>query len=79
MTAVSMDVDELRAPFRSLVWYLVLVVVLTGAAVLAIALWLSMKLAAPTIDPETVMHLVEHARVPRMEDAGVPLVDRRAR
>ena len=79
MTAVSMDVDELRAPFRSLVWYLLLVVVLTGAAVLAIALWLSVKLAAPTIDPETVMHLVEHARVPRMEDAGVPLIDRRAR
>ena len=69
MTAVSMDVDELRAPFQSLVWYLVLVVVLTGAAVLAIALWLSLTLAAPTIDPETVMHLVEHARIPRMGDA----------
>lgn len=68
MTAVSMDVDELRAPFRSLVWYLVLVVVLTGVAVLAIALWLSLKLAAPTLDPETVIQLVEHARAPRMEE-----------
>jgi hypothetical protein len=69
LMAVSMDVDELAAPFQSLVWYLVIVVVLTGLAVLAIALWLSLRLAAPTIDPAYDMHLVEHAAIPRMEES----------
>lgn len=66
MMALSLDVAELHAPFRSLVWYLVLVAALTGLAVLAIALWLSLRLAAPPIDPAYDMHLVEHARVSRM-------------
>jgi hypothetical protein len=69
LTALSMDVDELRAPFRSLVWYLALLLGLTALAVLAIALWLSLRLAAPMIDPDTDMHLVEHARVPPIDDA----------
>jgi hypothetical protein len=69
LMAVSMDVDELTAPFQSLVWYLVLVVGLTGLAVLAIAVWFSLRLASPPIDPAYDMHLVEHARIPRMEDA----------
>jgi hypothetical protein len=67
--AVSMDAVELNAPFRSLVSYLVLVMALTALAVLAIALWLSLRLASPPIDPAYDMHLVEHARIPRMEDA----------
>jgi hypothetical protein len=69
MMALSMDRDELAAPFQSLVWYLVLVFALTGIAVLAIALWLSIRLAAPTIDPAYDMHLVEHARTQGLEDA----------
>lgn len=68
LTAVSMSVSELEAPFNSLVWYLVVVVVLTGLAVLAIALWLSLRLAAPPIDPAYDLHLVEHARISRIED-----------
>lgn len=68
LTAVSMTVSELEAPFNSLVWYLVVVVVLTGLAVLAIALWLSLRLAAPPIDPAYDLHLVEHARISRIED-----------
>jgi hypothetical protein len=66
LMALSMDTAELNAPFRSLVWYLVLVVVLTGLAVLAVALWVSLRLAAPAIDPAYDMHLVEHAQIPRM-------------
>jgi hypothetical protein len=66
--ALSIDLDELNAPFNSLVAYLVLVVLLTGLAVLAIALWLSLRLAAPTIDPAYDMHLVEHPRIPTLED-----------
>ena len=61
LTALSIDIDELNAPFQSLVAYLVLVVVLTGCAVLAIALWLSLRLSAPSIDPASDLHLVEHA------------------
>ena len=68
MTAISMEMAELRAPFRSLVWYLVLVVVLTGVGVLAIALWLSLRLAAPTFDPDMDMHLVEHAHASAADD-----------
>jgi hypothetical protein len=68
LMALSIDIEELNAPFNSLVAYLVLVVLLTGLAVLAIALWLSLRLAAPTIDPAYDMHLVEHARIPRLED-----------
>jgi hypothetical protein len=68
MTAVSMNKDELRAPFRSLIWYLVLVIVLTSVAVLAIALWLSLRLAAPAIDPNIDMHLVDHAPVRGLDD-----------
>lgn len=71
LMAVSLTADELDAPFRSLVWYLVLVVLLTGAAVLGIALWFSLRLAAPPIDPAYDMHLVEHARIQRL-DADEP-------
>ena len=69
MMALSVDRDELAAPFRSLVWYLVLVFAITGCAVMAIALWLSMRLAAPAFDPAYDMHLVEHAPVGGLEDA----------
>jgi hypothetical protein len=66
LMVLSMERDELRAPFRSLVWYLVLVVLLTAIVVLALALWFSLRLAAPPIDPAYDMHLVEHARVQRV-------------
>ncbi len=68
MVALSMNRDELRAPFRGLVAYLMLLVALTGIAVLAIALWVSMRLAAPPTDPDYDMHLVEHPQIARMED-----------
>jgi hypothetical protein len=60
------------APFRALVWYLGLVFALTMLAVLGIALWLSIRLATPTIDPAYDLHLVEHARVGGMEDTQRP-------
>lgn len=59
--ALSVERDELLAPFRSLIWYLMFTFALTAIAVLAIALWLSLRLAAPTIDPAVDMHLVDHA------------------
>jgi Cache domain len=68
MMALSVDRDELAAPFRSLVWYLILVFALTMVAVLGIALWLSVRLAAPSIDPAYDMHLVEHPHIAGMEE-----------
>jgi hypothetical protein len=68
LVALSVERDEVTAPFRSLVWYLVIVFALTAIAVLAIALWLSLRLAAPAFDPAVDMHLVEHA--PHLEDAA---------
>jgi hypothetical protein len=70
LVALSMNREELRAPFRSLLAYLILVFALTGIAVLAIALWVSQRLAAPSMDPAYDMHLVEHPLLPRMEDTG---------
>jgi hypothetical protein len=67
LVAISVDRAELLAPFRSLVAYLLLVLALTGIAVLAIALWFSLRLAAPAIDPAYDMQLVEHPRIQRIE------------
>jgi hypothetical protein len=66
LVAVSIERSELLTPFRSLVWYLVLVFALTAIAVLGIALWLSLRLATPAIDPETDMHLVDRPGMGRM-------------
>jgi hypothetical protein len=59
--ALSVERDELLAPFRSLIWYLMFAFAVTVIAVLAIALWLSLRLAAPILDPAVDMHLVDHA------------------
>ena len=69
LVALSMELDELRSPFRSLVWYLILVFALTAVAVLGIALWLSLRLAAPVGDPAYDMNLVDHPRLPRFADS----------
>ena len=73
MVALSIDREELAAPFQSLLAYLILVFALTGIAVLAIALWMSQRLAAPVTDPAYDLHLVEHPTLPRMEP-GSPQV-----
>jgi hypothetical protein len=67
--AISIQRDEALAPFRSLVWYLIVVFAVTALAVLGIALWFSLRLAAPVGDPDYDLNLVEHPRLPRMEDA----------
>lgn len=68
LTVVSVEGDELRAPFRSLVWYFVLIVLLTAMAVLAMALWLSLRLSEPPVDPAYDMHLVEHPPLHRVDE-----------
>jgi hypothetical protein len=51
-----------------MVWSLLAVIGLTTIAVLALALWLSMRLARPGIDPALDLHLVEHPKSPRIEE-----------
>lgn len=69
LVAVSMAEAELLEPFRPMVWSLLMVVGLTTVAVLAVALWASMRLARPAIDPALDLHLVEHAKAPRIDES----------
>jgi hypothetical protein len=66
MVALSSDRSELLAPFQSLVWYLGMAFALVALAVLGIALWFSLRLAAPPLDPAVDLHLVDHAAVERI-------------
>jgi hypothetical protein len=68
IVAVSMDEAEFLRPLQPMVWSILGVVGATAIAVLLVALWVSMRLARPGLDPAMDMHLVEHANVPRIED-----------
>ena len=61
VVAVSQARDELLAPVAMVGWYLGLLVGLVALIVLALALWFSVRLAAPQVDVD--MHLVEHPQV----------------
>ncbi|MGH9162984.1 MAG: cache domain-containing protein [Vicinamibacteraceae bacterium] len=67
VVAVSQPAEELLTPIRSLGFYLLLVFALTALMVLVLALWFSVRLAAPLV--ETGMHLVDYPRVARMPDS----------
>jgi hypothetical protein len=64
--AVWQAEEELLAPLRTQLWQWLFLLALTGAIVLALALWFSMRLVAPPTDYE--MQLVEHAKLPRLEE-----------
>lgn len=65
LVAVSQSESELLAPIRAQRWLLLAAMAITAIAVLALALWFSMRLAAAPIDD---MNLVEHPRVPSLEE-----------
>jgi hypothetical protein len=67
LVAVSMAEQELLEPFRPMVWSMLAVIGLTAIAVLTVALWASMRLARPALDPALDLHLVEHTKAPRIE------------
>ena len=67
LVAVSMEESELLDPFRSMVWSVMAVIGLTVMAVLAVALWASMRLARPAFDPSLDLHLVDHPKPPHIE------------
>jgi hypothetical protein len=66
MLAVTQAEDELFAPARAQMWRMLGVFGLIAAAVLAIAVWFSLRLAAPPVGKDT--HITEHPEVPRIEE-----------
>ena len=66
LVVVSLAEEELLAPVRPMVWSLLGVIALTVIAVLAVALWASVRLARPALDPSLDMHLVEHPKTHRI-------------
>jgi hypothetical protein len=68
IVAVSMDEAEFLRPLQPMVWSILGVVGATAIAVLLVALWVSMRLARPGLDPAMDMHLVEHAKGPSIEE-----------
>jgi hypothetical protein len=70
--AIWQGEDVLLAPIRTQMWQWLFLLALTGAIVLALALWFSMRLVAPATELE--MHLVDHAKIPRLEEREEELV-----
>jgi cache domain-containing protein len=68
LVAISQSEEEFLAPMRSVGWYLAAVFGVALILVLLLALWFSMRLAAPQVDID--MALVDHGPVSRMPDAG---------
>ena len=67
IVAVSQSEAEVLAPVDRLGWYIVGVFALVAFVILAAALYISMKQAAPTVDVD--MHLVRHPGVAHVGDA----------
>lgn len=65
LVAVTQAENDLFAPVQAQMWRLLGVFGLIAAAVLAIAAWFSVRLAAPPIGKD--MHITEHPEVPRIE------------
>jgi hypothetical protein len=66
MVAVTRAEDDLFAPIRAQLWRLLAVFGLIAAVVLAVAVWFSLRLAAPPVGKDT--HITEHPEVPRIEE-----------
>jgi hypothetical protein len=66
LVAVTQAEDDLLAPVRAQLWRLFVAFGLMAGVVLAVAIWFSVRLAAPPIEPD--MHISEHPEVPRIEE-----------
>jgi hypothetical protein len=64
--AVWQAEEALLAPIQTQMWQWLFLLALTGAIVLALALWFSMRLVAPPTEVD--MHLVEHPRVHQIDE-----------
>ncbi|MEW5984512.1 MAG: cache domain-containing protein [Acidobacteriota bacterium] len=66
LVAVTRAEDEMFEPMSSQLWRLLGVFASIGAVVLVIALWFSIRLAAPPIEP--ALHISQHPEVPRIDE-----------
>jgi hypothetical protein len=66
VVAVYQAEEELFAPVRAQIWNFLIMQILVVVAMLVLALWFSMRLAAFPVDVD--MHLVKHARVHRIDE-----------
>jgi hypothetical protein len=66
LVAVTQAEEDLYSPVRSLLWRLMAAFGVVAGVVMAIAIWFSVRLAAPPIAPD--MHITEHPEVPRIEE-----------
>ena len=76
LVAVSQAEDELFAPLRAQLTYFGLLLAFVALVTLAIAFWLSVHYAAPVLDPDTDMHLVEHPAVHQIDEETVQEAER---
>ncbi len=72
VVAVMQSEDELLAPVQPLGWYLAAVLALSAFAVLAFALWFSMRIAAPPISAD--LHLGHHPPVMHVGATDEPIM-----
>jgi hypothetical protein len=68
VVAVSQSEAEVLGPIDRLGWYLFAVFAIVALVILAAALYISMKQAAPAVDVD--MHLVRHPGVAHVGDVG---------
>lgn len=68
LVAVSQAEAELFAPMQVQLQYFGLLLGLVTLVTLVVAVWLSMRYAAPVIDPEADMHLVDHPAVHQIDE-----------
>ena len=68
LVALSRTEAELFAPVEAQIQYFLLLLALVALVTLALALWLSIRLAAPLVDAELDMHLVEHPALHRIDE-----------
>jgi hypothetical protein len=66
LVAVTQAEGDLIAPVRAQLWRLFAAFGVVAGVVLAVAIWFSVRLAAPPIAPD--MHITEHPEVPRIEE-----------
>jgi hypothetical protein len=68
LVAASRGEEEMFAPLQTQMQYFLLLLALVAVVMLSFALWLSVRLAAPPIDPDMDLHLVEHPAVHRIDE-----------
>ncbi len=68
LVAVTEAEDELFASVRAQWWHLLIVFSLFALVLLIVAAWFSVRLAAPSIEPD--LHVYQHPDSPRAQDAA---------